>query len=339
MRSLQISQIQGSKTTKWLFWILKCLIAIGILCYIFSIIPISEVLAVIASTKWGYIAVAYIVLILEKYAGAVRQKILTDMVGMSLSTYKVLEINIISSFYAFFLPSDLLGGAVRWYKMSQPDGRRAEAAAAIVFNRLIDTIGLSTLGVVFLLVDPPKIPTQAIALGFLVILGSLIAIFFVGLKEEIAFIPLKYLQRYRTSFIPDLMHEKLSKVLNSVMRYRHFSFNSTIAISSLTLIRLLLSIAIVYLFALGLDINITFLNTGWIYCVFVLAIMLPITISGLGVREGTFVFLLHLYGVAGTKALALSFLLFFMRIFIASLGGLLEVINVLLSERIKQKNI
>ena len=54
-----------------------------------------------------------------------------------------------------------------------------------------------------------------------------------------------------------------------------------------------------------------------------------VSFSGIGVREGTMVVLLQPYGVAGSAAVALSFLILIMNIVIAALGGLAEIKNFL----------
>ncbi len=117
-------------------------VGLGILYYIFTFIPFGEVVATISSAKGTFVAMALTVLILERFTAALRVKILTDRVGMALPLLTIWEINTISSFYATFLPGELAGGAVRWYKLSRPGGKRAEALAVITFERLVGTIAL-----------------------------------------------------------------------------------------------------------------------------------------------------------------------------------------------------
>jgi hypothetical protein len=56
---------------------------------------------------------------------------------------------------------------------------------------------------------------------------------------------------------------------------------------------------------------------------------LPISLSGIGVREGSLVLLLREYGVSGGDAVALAFLLFVLTLAQNSLGGIFELKNVL----------
>jgi uncharacterized membrane protein YbhN (UPF0104 family) len=54
--------------------------------------------------------------------------------------------------------------------------------------------------------------------------------------------------------------------------------------------------------------------------------MIPISISGIGIREGAFVFFLGTLGISPDKALTLS-LLWFLSIVIAGLWGLCEYLR------------
>jgi hypothetical protein len=80
----------------------------------------------------------------------------------------------------------------------------------------------------------------------------------------------------------------------------------------------------VYLLAVALNINIDFITIGWIRSVIIIFTTLPISFSGIGVREGGFMILLAPYGVPNEKSLALAFLVFATVLFLAVIGGLYE---------------
>ncbi len=56
-----------------------------------------------------------------------------------------------------------------------------------------------------------------------------------------------------------------------------------------------------------------------------LVTILPISLGGLGVREGMLVFLLAQFNVAITDAVTLSFLIYLNRVVVGSLGGLIQL--------------
>ena len=55
---------------------------------------------------------------------------------------------------------------------------------------------------------------------------------------------------------------------------------------------------------------------------------MPVTILGLGIREGSFIYFLSLLGINPVSALSLSILVSAVNMAIAFIGGLLELINI-----------
>ena len=318
---------------KTLIWVAKFSFGLAILYYIFRIVPFTEVVAAIASSDGTYLALAFLVLLLEKLVAAVRMKILSDQSGLSLSTYKICEIGIVATFYGMFVPGDLGGGVARWYKMSQPTKRRTEALAAITFERLVDTITLVGLGVLFFFLDMPANLTPLVGFGLLGLFFALILVYVIALNRSTASVLLKPLERQRAGLIVAFLRSETSKVLEAVARFRRLPPNQTIAVWSLSFARHILAILIKYLFVLSLGINIPFTVLVWVHCVVTIATMLPVSFSGLGIREGSMILLLRPYGVTGSSAVALSFMLFILQILIAATGGLLEIKNILRAAR------
>jgi len=126
------------------------------------------------------------------------------------------------------------------------------------------------------------------------------------------------------AFIPRVIRAKTSKLLASTTRYRGLSQSELIYIFGLSLTTHLLGILTWYLLALSLWIKISFVNVGWVRSSILIIDMLPISFPGLGVGQGTLIFLLQLYGVSVINAVTLSFLLFASIILFGGIGGLLE---------------
>jgi hypothetical protein len=308
---------------KWFTWILKLSITSGILYYIFTIIPFSEVIKSITSAKLSYIVIALSIMAFMAYTEAYRMKILTDKQGMSLSIRQIIEINLATRFYGLFLPG-LASGAIRWYKLSRPDNKSAEALAFMAFSRLIDTIVLVMLGILFWALDITSRSNYIIGLSLLTILSGLLITHFLVFNGEVSCFLWKRLGQINLSVIPEMMRSKISKLLISTSEYHSLSRSLLIYISGLSLTRHLLGIFAFYLFALSLGINLSIINVGWVRSFILIIAMLPVSFAGLGVREGTLIFLLKPYGVPATDAVALSFLIFARALLGVGIGGLFE---------------
>jgi glycosyltransferase 2 family protein len=314
-------------------WVARACAGVAILVGIFTLIPFSEVAAVLAAVDLRYIALAILIMTAERYVAALRIKILTDQNRMGLSSLAILEINTIAAFYAMFLPGELAGGAVRWYKMSRPSGKRAEAFAAIVFARLIDTAGLFLVGLAFWLLDDPPVdggPVAFLAALAVIILSALIL---VSLDEALTRRLLKTLALLPQVALVRFVCAKLQKVAIAVGEYRELPPVAFLALAILTLGRHILTALALYCYALALGINVPLVALVWIRCLLSLMVMLPLTVGGLGVREVSLMFLLGLYGVSRVDAVALALLTLIMRVLFAAAGGLLEIKSVLLGGR------
>lgn len=110
--------------------------------------------------------------------------------------------------------------------------------------------------------------------------------------------------------------------------YRLFG-NTIYPIILLALTRHILGIVSFWLVAMALDLHISFLTIGWIRVVMHALLMLPISLAGIGVREGSLVVLLQEYAVLPNEAVALAFLLFVVTLLSNSTGGLFEIRNLL----------
>ena len=77
--------------------------------------------------------------------------------------------------------------------------------------------------------------------------------------------------------------------------------------------------------AYSFNLSISFIDWCWIWAILSLVLFLPITVAGLGLREGTLVGILGTFGVKPEIALALSFSLLGLQVALAILGGLIEL--------------
>jgi uncharacterized protein (TIRG00374 family) len=315
---------------KWCLVAFKIGVTIGLLYYIFGITPFAEVIQSISVARLWYVVIAMLTAILTTFVSACRLKILTDIQGMSLSILQITEINLVTMFYGLLLPGHLVGGVIRWHKLSQVEKKKAEAFAAIAFSRLNFMIVLVILGIAFLTLDMSFAPPRVTSLGLFVVLISLCVVYLLAFNPKV--LPLlDWLNQGKFDFIPMKLRDKLSKFLVVISQYHNISQRSWNFITGLSFLENMLGIITLYLLAISLNIDITFISLGWIRSVINLITTLPISFSGIGVREGGLVVLLEPYGVAGSEAVALSFLILASAVLVGGIGGVIEARQLLLS--------
>lgn len=304
-------------------WAVRLVISAAILYLIFTLVPVDRVARILAGVDPAWLVLATAVFLLEQIAVAWRIRVLTDQNGMPLSGRSILGINAIGAFYSVFLPGELVSSAVRWYRMSQPSGQRAEAFAAIGFARLVDTLGLLALGALFWLID---LPTTDVTVFYVLLagFGSLLLLLVLSLHQPLHRRFLGLLRALPQVRPATVAINALRKVMDAVTAYRGLSPGAISALVLWTFARHILSAVSMAFCMIAIGLSVDWLAVVWIKMVVSFVTMLPITLAGLGVREGTLALLLAPHGVDGAEAVALGFLLLFLRLLFAAGGGLLE---------------
>jgi hypothetical protein len=98
-----------------------------------------------------------------------------------------------------------------------------------------------------------------------------------------------------------------------------------VAVSTISCLEHLVGIFLILFLAHAVLAGLNFVQIGWLRSAVVLVQLLPVSFSGLGIREGTFVLLSEPYGVTGALAVSMSLLLFGKNLFIGAIGGIIEL--------------
>ena len=305
--------------------LLKGAITCGLLYAIFTTIPLTQVTRAIASAKALPIAMALLLMIVQRCLGACRTKRLVDQQGISLSVRQVLGISYSSTFYGLLLPGAYSGGLVRWYKLSRGRGTSTRALAVIAFDRLADAIALVSVGLACWLLSLPSNPHGAIGLGLLTVLAGLLCGYGLMFDGRVARGVLGPLTRRNWSWVPQPIRAKWNDWLATTREFHDLSLKSLVGIAGWSLAVQLAGIVALYLFTRSLGVEVPLVTLAWVRACVQLLTMLPITFAGVGVREGGLVLLLQPYGIAGSDAVALGFLSFAGLLVAAGIGAVVEL--------------
>ncbi len=300
---------------------LRVSVAVGILHYIFRRVVLAEILAAIASAPVGYLTMAFGLTIVMHAIAGYRFKVLTGSQGISLTTFQAVEINLATVFYSLFLPGgNLSGGIIRFHRVSGKNRKMGQAFASIVYDRVVATIALCVVGIAFWIASGPR-ESGYLALTMALLVGGLLA---AGLLRS------WYMLASRLG--KSLDHDPESRFLGRVRRnwlivarYSELRPRLLASILALSLTSHLLGVIGCYVLALSVGIDLPLGTMGWVRSAVVLITMIPISVSGLGLREGALLLLLKPYGIWRENVLALSLLMFCVTVLaMGILGGLLE---------------
>lgn len=296
-------QVEGKSSKGVLSLVLRVVASLVLLGLVLHFAGAKEIGKIVSNIDPLYLLPALPLVLAFKWFTALRLKLLVSHLGMTLTSWQVNRINFVSAFYSLMLPGYMAGGAVRWYMLSRQDQMPAQSLASIVYDRLGDTITLLGLGLLaYLFVLPPENNAAHLTLG-MVLVGLVLGYILcanVGLLAVLKrWMPLG-LGRIGSSFGKLLSAFQHFADLRPAEHYRLWIW----AIASNLLNGLL-----VFCVAQSLGLPLTYLDTLWIAALWILAGMLPISISGLGVREGATVAMLLPLGIGAAEAVSFSLLL------------------------------
>lgn len=254
------------------------------------------------------------------------------LIPYSIKTKRLFSIYMIGSFFNTYMPGIIGGDAIKAYYLGKelkslgveelrvkgnfttpelhnsPTYELSIAIASVFMDRYIGFFALLIISMIafpfgfkYLEGTPVKWLMPIVLVAF--ISGSIIVFKFrLGERVKFLFRVYEYFQ----------MYSRKKSVL-----FKAFLYSVVIQISGMVAI---------YILSKGISLNISFLSLLIFVPIIILISFIPVSISGVGLREGAFVIFLGTIGVPSDLAMTLS-ILWFLSVVVASLWGLFEYLR------------
>ncbi len=307
--------------SKRIWTILRFTVAIAIIVFLFTKINIQDVLNSLITAKLHYVIPAVIFTLLAWAVTSYRLKYFSALNGLYISTFQAFEINLSTIFYGLFLPGgNVTGGIIKFYKLSRKDNKLSEAFISLALERVFATVALCLVGLFFWILSFPKdLSIYVLFMIFILIsLTCFCLLLFIDRNQRI----IKWLLSLVNSVYES---QKLNRFADSLSGLGKLSYKTLLFMIEISLASQLINVVVFFLLLKSIDIDISIITIAWIRSLVVLVTMIPISISGMGLREASFIILLGTFGVSDSSAFAYSILVFAVtRIVPGLLGGLFE---------------
>ena len=294
-----------ARPNKIIILLIKILVSGGLLYAVISKTGIDKVLSTLKEINILSFVLAVLIYMFTIFISSIRWGLLLhEKFGMR----KLVSLYFIGSFFNHLLPGLIGGDAVKAYYLYRDTGRGSSAVASVFMDRYVGFAGLMLVGLI------------AFPFGFGYFKGSYI--------EWV--LPLIVLLFVAGSFL--VFGLKIGR------NFKHLSgFYEYFAVyrerKAVLMKTLLLSVAIqtviifaVYALGRGLGVKMPLLPLFIFIPVIWTIATIPISISGLGVREASFVLLFGFLGISPVQATAVSFA-WFLSVATGSLPGLIEYLR------------
>ena len=293
------------KANKIFLIIIKLAISSALLYIVLSKTSLEKVLDTLKNMSLTAFIAAIFIYTFTQLVGTLRWKLLLPA---GIRVKKLFSLYMIGAFFNNFLPGIIGGDAVKGYYLYKATGKGGLIMASIFMDRYIGFLGLITISI------------AAFPFGFNYMKGS---------RAE-WLLPLVVLSFFTVSFlIFGLRIGEKIRLLSEFYTYFHAYRNQKEVVGKAFILSVLIQfsgIIVVYLLSLGMGQRIPLLAFLIFLPLIILFTTIPISISGLGIREGAFVLFFGFIGIKPEIATAIS-LSWFTAISISSLIGLIEYIK------------
>ena len=253
------------------------------------------------------------------------------------SVIDLAKINFTAIFYGLVLPSSQGYDAIRILMIEKrhPD-KRGKVGSTVILERMIGLVALCLMALLAVGVMPEFVGSKAIVMTVLIGAPLLICLCLIMVSRPVYQIFYKLF--YSKSFKYGVINTALS-YLNKLHESLIESFKIKVFFKSIIYIVLfqLSTIINVYLVYRSLGVNLPLSIHLVIMPIVYIVSMVPISISGIGVREGAFAFFYGTQGVAGPQAVLASLLNYAILMLIPALIGF--IISIVSPVTFKQENL
>jgi uncharacterized protein (TIRG00374 family) len=272
--------------------------------------------------SFSYLTLAFLAVQLTVLSSVWKWKLLiTDENGRgNVSLLKLGRFYYVGLFFNNFLPGSVGGDVVRVYYLGRTTGM-SKAAASVAFERLTSGIALVAIALFSsFFLKTSKTVTLAVLLvaGIVIVLGLLG--YLLIKKRPKGIIPISNEvnnARFKWAFT---VKKGFAQMLQTIANYRR---KGLLWWGMVSILSILFQVGLAWinqLLFLALGINIPWLDLLMIITLISVITMLPVSVNGIGVREGSYVFFFQQLGVPSEMAVAVS-LLFFFLVSLSSLAG------------------
>lgn len=303
-----------------IIFLLKLLVSAGLLGYFLSRVHPERFLTTFANAKFSYIGLAMVVYLVTQGVSAVRWATLARPLGIKTPFKDLLRYYLVGMFFNLFAPGTVGGDVSRVYYLVRDEDAHASgrpvttvhAAMSVLMDRAIGMVVLVWLGAAGLLLFPQyAVPHSIRSVTYILALGFAAAVILAPLLRRL---------------MPEDGHPLVAKLRLALRSYRS-NWRALLAAAALSLVVHLIQGWMHTVMGRALDLDVPFSFSLIVYPLVGTFSAIPVSLNGLGLREGGYIYLLAVIGIGHEKAIAFGLLLFLIVALDSLLGGLIFLLQ------------
>lgn len=317
---------------KWLQYIIKIVVSIVLLAYLFHKIDLASLKTSLATAHWGYVIFALVLYIAGQILNSYKWALLIKTKDMLIPFPKLVSYYFIGMFFNLGLPSIVGGDIPRGYYLYKDYGESSKSGMdkqGLTVVESLSTVIMQRVTGLFALIIIASITyffffyhNPVLSIEMRTYLSTLFSVLLIGTAMGIG-IMLKFKPK---SLEKIESKSQLKIVLNDFGSYLHHVrlFNYVIFLS---FVFQLLNIFVNIIIGVALDVSMPFSYYYVAMPIIALLAAIPVSFNGIGVRENAYVFFLGLVGIDKSVAFSFALLWLFIVIISSLLGGPIYILR------------
>jgi len=294
----------------------------GLMIWLFRRVPVGSIGDTLRHAHGEWLAAAALLLVFSNVVGSYQWHRLLGGVGIRIPFWKTWAYYHVGLFFNNFLPANIGGDIARVVDASRHGPTRAAAFSTVLMDRLIGTLALAGLALVTTLpaVDHFHLRLAYLALAAFFTFGVVVmwALFHPALLPAIE----RLLSRVGFGRLKPHLDE-LAGRMQGFRSQRRVLIELFLLATVTQVSRIGVHVLVARALSLGIALPYFFLFVPLVAVI----VSLPISLNGIGVREGAGMVLFGLVGVSRTHAFSLQFTTYLVAVAVSLLGGLIFLLR------------
>jgi len=296
--------------------LLRILLSAVLIALIFYyLVDSRQFVKLLRSAKLSFLLLCVAIIVADRFVMAWKWIILLRTQGSIVSFRAITELTFISTFFGLFLPSILGGDLVRAYGLAKNISNANLSISSVLIDRTIGVSSMMAISLVSAFGSYSYIANSRILMVVFIfagIFGVLVLLVFSssGPKLLDKLLPFKGW---------DALRKKLKSIYDSFLQFKAYKTVLLYAIA-LSFASQIMRIAVVYFSSLSLNLSTDFIYFLIFVPLTIILSILPVSIAGIGIREGAFIYFFTQVGMTSSSAFTLALLVYFLPI-IGTLPG------------------
>lgn len=301
----------------------RTILSLALILYLITMLDWERIKYILPKLRLGFVWQAFFLVLLSTLASSVRWSILLAQLNLKQRILDSWRYYMASIFYGIMLPGVIGSDMVRLGLGINKHGANNKAilTASVLFERACGFMVILMISAVTALLVPSLFGGEQAITNLVYAFALATIICFVLFFGILKVCPERWFNGKK--FQSGLMYSTHSLV----GQLRNLSVNVLLLILILSFLANFLDIVGSYFLAKALHIDLPFYLFLLILPLVYVLTALPISLGGLGVREGVLTFFLIKVGVVASDAVLFAFLIYVNRIAVALAGGVIQFMN------------